>query len=108
MVYLQTPRVFHSLMELSLDPDTICLLSAENATLMTSFVWPTNLLVVVPLHRERTHESMQGSSQQVVIGGVGVHPPSCIAGIICIENLPRGHVDKIKYIWGSKVSRGSK
>lgn len=38
IVYLHTPRVFHSLMDLSLDPDTICLLSAEKATLSTSLV----------------------------------------------------------------------
>ena len=42
MVYLQTPRVFHSLMVLSLDPDTICLLSAEKATLSTSLECPVN------------------------------------------------------------------
>merc|ERR1719334_2249328 len=53
MVYLQTPRVFHSLMVRSREPDTICLLSAENATLRTSFVWPTNLLVVVPIVRSQ-------------------------------------------------------
>ena len=55
MVYLHTPSVFHSLMEWSLDPDTICLLSAENATLITSFVCPTNLLVVVPLEKVIQH-----------------------------------------------------
>ena len=49
IVYLQTPRVFHSLMVLSLDPETICLLSAEKATLMTSLVWPLNCLVVLDL-----------------------------------------------------------
>lgn len=35
-------------MVLSLDPDTICLLSDEKATDKTSLVCPTNLLVVVP------------------------------------------------------------
>ena len=53
MVYLHTPRVFHSLMVLSLDPDTICLLSALNATLRTSLVCPTNWRVVVPLKQEK-------------------------------------------------------
>ncbi len=48
-VYLQTPRVFHSLMVLSLDPDTIWRLSAEKATLRTSLVCPTKRRVVVPL-----------------------------------------------------------
>lgn len=49
MVYLQTPRVFHSLMVLSREPDTIWRLSAEKATLMTSLVCPTNFRVVWPL-----------------------------------------------------------
>lgn len=49
MVYLQTPRVFHSLIDLSLDPETICLLSAEKATLRTSLSWLSNKRVVVPL-----------------------------------------------------------
>lgn len=40
-------------MVLSRDPETICRLSEEKATLSTSLVWPTNRLVVVPL-RERT------------------------------------------------------
>ena len=48
IVYLQTPNVFQSLIVLSRDPDTICLLSAENATLNTSLVWPTNRRVVLP------------------------------------------------------------
>ena len=48
MVYLHTPSVFHSLIVLSLDPETICRLSAEKATLKTSLVCPTNLLVVTP------------------------------------------------------------
>ena len=51
MVYLQTPRVFHSLMVLSLDPDTICLLSAEKATLSTSLECPVNWRVVCPLQQ---------------------------------------------------------
>jgi len=36
IVYLHCANVFQSLMLLSLLPDTICLLSAENATLNTS------------------------------------------------------------------------
>merc|ERR1719445_3008610 len=39
MVYLHWARVFHSLMVLSLLADTICLLSAEKATDITSLVW---------------------------------------------------------------------
>ena len=49
MVYLQTPRVFHSLMVLSLEPETIWRLSWEKATLRTSLVCPTKRLVVFPL-----------------------------------------------------------
>ena len=49
MVYLHWPRVFHNLMVLSRDPDTICRLSAEKATLNTSFLWSLNLRVVLPL-----------------------------------------------------------
>lgn len=49
MVYLHTPRVFHSLMVLSREPETIWRLSAEKATLKTSLVWPTNRRVVAPL-----------------------------------------------------------
>lgn len=52
MVYLHTPKVFQSLMVLSLDPETICRLSAEKATLRTSFVCPTKRRVVVPLQEQ--------------------------------------------------------
>jgi len=55
MVYLQTPSVFHNLMVLSLEPETICLLSAEKATLKTSLVWPLNILVVLDLDEERVN-----------------------------------------------------
>lgn len=57
MVYLQTPRVFHSLMVLSREPDTIWRLSAEKATLKTSLVCPTNWRVVRPL--EETSQTFQ-------------------------------------------------
>merc|ERR1712199_14298 len=56
MVYLHSPRVFHSLMVLSREPDTICRLSAEKATERTSFSWPTKRRVVRPVlrsHRRR-------------------------------------------------------
>lgn len=49
MVYLQTPRVFHSLMVLSREPDTIWRLSEEKATLKMSILCPTNWRVVTPL-----------------------------------------------------------
>ena len=48
-MYLQTPKVFQSLMVLSLEPETIWRLSEEKATLRTSLVWPTKRRVVVPL-----------------------------------------------------------
>merc|ERR1711904_57434 len=51
MVYLHSPRVFHSLMVLSRDPDTICLLSAEKATERTSLSCPTKRRVVRPVLR---------------------------------------------------------
>ena len=49
MVYLQSPSVFHSLIVLSRDPDTIWRLSAEKETERTSLVWPTNRRVVTPV-----------------------------------------------------------
>lgn len=52
MVYLHTPNVFHSLMVLSREPDTIWRLSAEKATLNTSLVCPTKRRVVVPLQKK--------------------------------------------------------
>lgn len=52
-VYLQTPKVFQSLMVLSLEPETIWRLSEEKATLSTSLVWPTKRRVVVPLREEQ-------------------------------------------------------
>ncbi|CAO2605454.1 hypothetical protein LEMLEM_LOCUS12462, partial [Lemmus lemmus] len=42
-------------MVLSRDPETICRLSEEKATLSTSLVWPTNRLVVVPVVRSQRH-----------------------------------------------------
>lgn len=68
-VYLHTPRVFHNLMVLSREPETICRLSEEKATLNTSLVWPTNRRVVVPLrgrtwslprHRQALRVFLQG------------------------------------------------
>ncbi len=53
MVYLHWARVFHSLMVLSRLPDTICLLSAEKATDMTSLVWSSNLRVVLPVPKSQ-------------------------------------------------------
>lgn len=48
MVYLHTVQVFHNLMVLSQELETICWLS-KMAILSTSFVWPTNLHAVVPV-----------------------------------------------------------
>ena len=41
--------MFHSLIVLSREPETICRLSAEKETERISFVCPTNLRVVTPL-----------------------------------------------------------
>jgi hypothetical protein len=49
MVNLQSPRVFHSLMVRSREPETIWRLSAENETERTSLLWPTKVRVVLPL-----------------------------------------------------------
>ena len=64
MVYLHSPRVFHSLIVLSREPETIWRLSAEKATESTSFLcWsaPAKRRVVMPVlrsHRrsEPSHE----------------------------------------------------
>merc|ERR1719305_673577 len=42
MVYLHSASVFQRRIVLSRDPDTIWRLSAENATVFTSEVWPVN------------------------------------------------------------------
>lgn len=62
MVYLQSPRVFQSLMVRSREPETIWRLSAEKETERTSLVWPTKVRVVSPVessHRRRdlSHEA---------------------------------------------------
>lgn len=49
MVNLQSPSVFHSLIDRSREPETICRLSAEKETERTSLVWPTNRRVVTPV-----------------------------------------------------------
>lgn len=49
IVYLQSPKVFHSFIVRSREPDTIWRLSAENETERMSFWCPTNLRVVAPL-----------------------------------------------------------
>lgn len=79
-VYLHTPRVFHSLMVLSREPETICRLSEENATLSTSLVWPTNRRVVVPLRRRTWSLSRvcKHSSSQTVSLAFFLSQQSCI------------------------------
>merc|ERR1719450_740481 len=56
MVYLHSPRVFHSLMVLSREPDTIWRLSPEKATLLTSLVWPWKVRTEAPVFR--SHKRM--------------------------------------------------
>merc|ERR1719162_1885955 len=53
MVYLHSARVFQSLMVLSRLPDTICLLSPENATLFTSLAWPWNVRTQAPVFKSQ-------------------------------------------------------
>merc|ERR1719231_1490291 len=56
MVYLHSARVFHSLMVLSREPDTIWRLSPEKATLLTSLVWPWKVRTEAPVFR--SHKRM--------------------------------------------------
>lgn len=48
IVNLHSPRVFHSLIDRSLEADTICLLSLEKATDRTSLECPTKRRVHLP------------------------------------------------------------
>jgi hypothetical protein len=77
MVYLQSPRVFHSLIVRSREPETICLLSAEKDTERTSLVWPTKRRVVIPVessHRRRVlshdEERAYAPSEEMTLNGV--------------------------------------
>lgn len=54
IVYLHSPMVFHSLMVLSRDPETICLLSTEKATDNTSLLCPRKRRVVAPVVRSQS------------------------------------------------------
>ena len=70
IVYLHTPRVFHSFMVLSREPETICRLSGENATLNTSFWCPTKRRVVSPLEDKSINVIIQYSVQvRIGVGG---------------------------------------
>merc|ERR1719335_1675592 len=51
MVYLHSARVFQSLIVLSRLPETIWRLSPENATLLTSFVWPWKVRTETPVFK---------------------------------------------------------
>merc|ERR1719231_1642572 len=53
MVYLHSASVFHNLMVLSRLPDTFCRLSAEKATLKTSFVWPLKQRTADPVFKSQ-------------------------------------------------------
>jgi len=48
IVNLHSPKVFHSLIDRSLEADTICLLSLEKATDRTSLLCPTKRRVHLP------------------------------------------------------------
>lgn len=54
IVYLHSPSVFHSLIVLSREADTIWRLSTEKATESTSFLWPMKRRVVVPVVRSHS------------------------------------------------------
>jgi hypothetical protein len=54
MSNLHSPKVFQSLIVLSREAETICLLSAEKETERTSAVWPTNRRVVDPVLRSQS------------------------------------------------------
>ena len=56
--YLHWPTVFHSLIVLSRLPLTICRLSAEKATLRTSFLWLTNCRVLVPTDKSQRRKEL--------------------------------------------------
>merc|ERR1719171_2662502 len=53
IVYLHSASVFQSRMVRSRLPDTICRLSAENATLKTSLVWPWKQRTAAPVFRSQ-------------------------------------------------------
>merc|ERR1719463_1005223 len=54
MVYLHSARVFQRRMVRSQLPDTIWRLSAENATLKTSLVWPWKQRTALPVFRSQS------------------------------------------------------
>jgi len=54
IVYLHSPMVFQSLIVLSREPETICLLSTEKATDSTSLVCPRKRRVVAPVFRSQS------------------------------------------------------
>ena len=71
MVYLHWARVFHSLMVLSLLADTICLLSAEKATDITSLVWSSNLRVVFPVLRSQRRRFLSQEPERAKCPEIG-------------------------------------
>ena len=80
IVNLQSPSVFHSLMALSREPETIWRLSAEKDTDSTSLLWPTNRLVVVPVassqsRRVLSHEADRAyaPSEEITYSGARAH-----------------------------------
>ena len=53
-MYLQSARVFQSLISLSAPEEIIYLLSGEKLTVKTSFLWPMNYLMVSPVLRSHS------------------------------------------------------
>src|SRR3954451_25225734 len=64
MVNLQSPRVFHSLMLRSREPETIWRLSAEKETERTSLVWPTKRRVVVPVESSQRRKVLSHEAER--------------------------------------------
>lgn len=64
MVYLQSPRVFQSLMVRSREPETICRLSAEKETERTSLVCPTKRRVVRPVESSHSRRVLSQDEER--------------------------------------------
>ena len=64
MLNLHCPRVFQSLIVLSLLPLTICLLSAEKLTESTSEVWPTKRRTVAPVLRSHSRRVLSHDAER--------------------------------------------
>lgn len=64
IVYLQSPSVFHNLIDRSREPETIWRLSAEKETERTSLVWPTKRRVVWPLDSSHSRRVLSHEAER--------------------------------------------